>query len=134
MISCAAEQIAYKKCQKSWGGATLFVPTNQFVADGTHGYVFAIGPSIEIPENADYFEFRGAVAKLEADNPDAEYFGFFHDNAKRTIDLNPVMFVKTRAEVDAAYNGGVDMPGGAYELHTGDGYWPQGRPELYKTP
>ena len=131
MITCAAEQIVYRRVQASWGGATIRVSNGQFLASDAIGYVFATGPTIEIPENADYFEFRGAVAKLEANYPDAEYFGFFHDNAKRTIDLNPVMFVKTRAEVDAAYNDGVDMPGGAYELHTGDGYWPQGRPELY---
>lgn len=131
MVSCAAEQIAFHRCQKSWGGATLFVPTNQFLSADATGYVFAIGPTIAIPENADYFEFRGAVAKLEANNPNAEWFGFFHDNKKGTIDLNPVMYVKTKAEVDAAYSNGVEMPGGAYELATGDGYWPQGRPDLY---
>lgn len=131
MVTCAARQIAFKRSQNSWGGATIRVSDSQFVASEAIGYVFAIGPTIEIPESADWQEFSEAFAKLEANYPDADYFGIFHDNAKRTVDLNPVMFVETRAEVDAAYNAGVDMPGGAYELHTGDGYWPQGRPELY---
>jgi|SRR5690242_7957232 len=131
MITCAARQIAFKRSQNSWGGATIRVSDSQFVANDAIGYVFAVGPTIEISEDANWQEFSEAIEKLEANSPDAAYFGFFHDNRKGTIDLNPVMFVKTRAEVDAAYNDGVDMPGGAYEMHTGDGYWPQGRPELY---
>jgi hypothetical protein len=131
MITCAARQIAFKRSQASWGGATIRVFDGQFVASDAIGYVFATGPTIEIPEDSDWQEFSDAFAKLTVNYPDAEYFGIFHDNHKGTIDLNPAMFVKTRAEVDAAYNGGVDMPGGAYELHTGDGYWPQGRPEIY---
>ena len=131
MITATAEQIAYERCRASWGGATLCVTTDQFVADDAIGYVFATGDTIEIPENSDYFEFRGACTKLAANNPDAEYFGFFHDDAKGTIDLNPVNYVKTRAEVDDAYANGNPIDGGAYELATGDGYWPQGRPDLY---
>jgi len=130
MITCAARQIAFKRCQASWGGATIR-DNGQFVADGEIGYVFATGPTISIPENADYQEFSEAIDKLIANYPDARYFGFFHDDAKQTIDLNPAMLVRTRAEVRAWYKAGHDMPGGAYELHTGDGYWPQGRPDLY---
>lgn len=131
MVTCAAEQIAYKRVQASWGGATVCASNSAFLPSDAVGYVFAVGGTIEIPENADYFVFRGAVYALERAYPNAVYYGFFHDNAKRTIDLNPVMYVKTRAEVDAAYASGVAMPGGAYELATGDGYWPQGTPSEY---
>lgn len=131
MITCAMEQILYHRMQKSWGGATICAANSALLPDSTVGYVFAVGDTISIPENADYFEFRGACYELERANPDAVYFGFFHDNRKGTIDLNLSMYVKTRAEVDAAFASGVAMPGGAYELATGDGYWPQGRPSEY---
>lgn len=131
MITCATEQIVFHRCQKSWGGATVMANNGQLLPEGITGYVFSVGPTLSIPEDADYFQFRGACAQLQEFNPDAVYFGFFHDNAKGTIDLNPVMYVKTRAEVDAAYTAGHAMPGGAYELATGDGYWPQGRPDAY---
>jgi len=131
MITCAVRQIAFKRSRASWGGATISVASNQFVPSDATGYVFATGPTIEIPEDAGYTEFCEAFAKLEANYPDAEYFGVFHDNRKGTVDFNPVMFVRTRAEVDAAYADGVEMPGGAYELHTGRGYWPEGRPAQY---
>lgn len=131
MVTCAARQIAFKRSRESWGGATIRTSDSQFVASDAIGYVFAIGPTIEIPEDADWQEFSEAFDKLEANYPDAEHFGIFHDNAKGTIDLNPVAYVKTRAEVDAAYAAGHPINGGAYELATGDGYWPQGRPTEY---
>ena len=131
MITTTVEQIAYERCQESWGGATLCVTTNQFVPDDAIGYVFATGDTIEILQESDFSVFSEAIAKLTANNPDAEYFGFFHDDVKGTIDLNPVSYVKTRAEVDDAYANGNPIDGGAYELATGNGYWPQGRPDLY---
>lgn len=131
MITCAARQIAFKRSRESWGGATIRTSDSQFVADDAIGYVFSTGPTIELPEDCDWREFGEAFDKLEANNPDAAYVGIFHDNAKRTIDLNPVAYVKTRAEVDFAYAAGNPITGGAYELATGDGYWPQGRPAQY---
>lgn len=131
MISCAAMQVAYRRCLESWGGATFNVLSGEFLADNAEGYVFAISPTISLPENVDWRMFRGACIRLCVANPEARYFGFFHDNAKRTIELNQVAVVKTRREVDEAHASGIEMPGGAYELHTGDGYWPQGRPQQY---
>lgn len=131
MITDSVVKLAYERCQQSWGGATLNTATNQFVPDNATGYVFATGDTVEIPESADYQAFTDAVDKIYANNPTAEYVGFFHDDVKGTIDLNPVSYVKTREEVDQAYADGNPIDGGAYELHTGDGYWPQGRPELY---
>lgn len=130
MITCATRLIAFKRCLEPWGGATIR-HDSQIVADGEVGYVFSVGPTMSVPEDADYQEFSEAFDKLEANYPDARYYGVFHDNRKGTIDFNPVMLVRTRAEVDAWHKAGHEMPGGAYELHTGDGYWPQGRPELY---
>ena len=66
MITTTVEQIAYERCQASWGGATLCVTTNQFVPDDAIGYVFATGDTIEIHRNP---IFRYSVRPLLSSPP-----------------------------------------------------------------
>lgn len=130
MISCAVKQIAYKRVQSPWGGATIS-HDGFMVPDGADAYAVATSPTVSVFENASFATFAAAFDAVMADMGEADYVGVFHDTVKRTIDINVVTVVDTRAEVDALYASGVPMPGGAYHFATGDGYWPQGRPSEY---
>jgi len=130
MISCAIKQIAYKRVQGPWGGATISAD-GFMVPDGADAYAVAISPTVSVFENSSFPTFVRAFDAVMADMSDTNYIGVFHDDVKKTIDFNVVAVVDTRAEVDALYAAGVPMPGGAYNFATGDGYWPQGKPSEY---
>jgi hypothetical protein len=130
MISCAVKQIAYKRVQGPWGGATISAD-GFMVPDGADAYAVAISPTVSVFENSTFATFVRAFDAVMADMSDTNYIGVFHDDVKKTIDFNVVAVVDTRAEVDALYAAGVPMPGGAYHFATGDGYWPQGKPSEY---
>jgi hypothetical protein len=130
MISCAMKQIAYRRANEPWGGATI--RHDGFMVDNrADAYAVAISPTTSIHESASFDLFVSAFDSVLADMGDATYIGVFHDNAKSTIDFNLVTVVSTRDEVDALYAAGHPMPGGAYHFATGDGYYPQGRPSQY---
>ena len=132
MITYAIRQIAFKRCQASWGGATFDSLSHQFVADNADLYVFATSETIELPEDVEFDKFNAAIDDLLSLRTNGiGDIGFFHDDAKGTIDLNLVAIVDSREDVDWMYELGYPMPGGAYHFATGDGYWPQGRPGLY---
>jgi hypothetical protein len=130
MISCAIKQIAYRRAQKMWGGATISAD-GFMVPDGIDAYAVAISPTVSVFESASFATFAAAFDAVMADMGDDDYIGVFHDEATGTIEINRVAVVNTRAEVDALYAAGNPMPGGAYHFATGDGYWPQGRPSEY---
>jgi hypothetical protein len=130
MISCAIKQIAYKRVQKSWGGATIR-QDGYMVPDGTDAYAVSVSPTVSIPESASFLTFVAAFNGVMSKIDTGYYIGVFHDNVKRTIDFNMVTVVDTTAEVDALYAAGNPIQGGAYHFATGDGYWPQGTPSEY---
>jgi hypothetical protein len=130
MISCAIKQIAYRRAQKMWGGATISAD-GFMVPDGADAYAVAISPTVSISEDAGLVAFIAAFDSVMADMRDVDYIGVFHDESTGTIEFNRVVVVDTRAEVDALYAAGNPITGGAYHFATGDGYWPQGRPSEY---
>jgi hypothetical protein len=130
MIECAIKQIAYKRVQGPWGGATISAD-GFMVPDGADAYAVAISPTVSVFETASFLTFVAAFNAVMTGMGDNDYIGVFHDDVKRTIDFNVVTVVSTTAEVDALYAAGVQMPGGAYHSATGNGYWPQGTPSEY---
>jgi hypothetical protein len=137
MITCAMKQIAYRRANEPWGGATIR-HDGFMVADKADAYAVAVGPTTSVFEDASYHTFAAAfdavVAGIDNSAPkrgNANYIGVFHDDAKHTIDFNLVAVVDSTDEVDALYAAGNPIPGGAYHFATGDGYWPQGTPEMY---
>jgi hypothetical protein len=131
MISCAVKQIAYRRAQESWGGATIR-QDGYMVPDGTDAYAVAVSPTVSIHENASFGSFAAAFDGIMASVGCGYYIGVFHDSVKRTIDFNMVTVVDSTDEVDALYSAGNPIQGGAYHFATGDGYWPQGTPSEYR--
>lgn len=134
-ISCATKQIAFKRCQANWGGATLNVRTEEFVANDYDGYAYAISDTVSVCDRVTFAEFASTLDKVVnawLEDGDVSYIGFFHDNTKGTIDINVAFVVDSKSKVDEAFDMGIKMLGGAYHFLTGNGYWPQGRPEEYK--
>jgi hypothetical protein len=130
MIGCAIKQIAYKRAQGSWGGATIR-HDGYMVPDGTDAYAVAVSPTVSVFENASFATFAAAFDGVMANIGTGYYIGVFHDNVKRTIDFNMVTVVDSTDEVDALYAAGNPVTGGAYHFASGDGYWPQGTPSEY---
>lgn len=130
MISCAIKQIAFKRCQESWGGATIR-QDGYMVPDGADAYAVAVGPTHSIHENASFATFAAAFDGIAASVDTGYFVGVFHDDVKGTIDFNMVTVVESTEEVDALYAAGNPVKGGAYHFASGDGYWPQGTPSEY---
>ena len=130
MIACAVRQIAFKRCKASWGGATISQETGELIPDGIDAYAVAIGDTIEMPASAPFAQFTTAIDQIVAKHPDATCVGVFHDNAKGTIDVNPVEVLYSLDELNEFAETHV-IVGGAYHFATGMGVWPNGRPDLY---
>jgi phage tail tube protein FII len=130
MISCEIKQIAYKRIQESWGGATIR-HDGFMVTDKTDTYAVAVSPTVSIHENSSFATFAAAFDGVMANIECGYYIGVFHDDVKRTIDFNMVTVVNSTDEVDALYAAGNPITGGAYHFATGNGYWPQGTPSEY---
>jgi len=130
MLSCGTLSIAFDNCRVSWGGATIRQSDGKFYLDKSDAYAVTTGATVELPENVSFTEFYAAVNSVTREFPSATYIGVFHDDAKGTIDINPVEILESRAAVDE-FALTHTIIGGAYHFATGDGYWPQGRPELY---
>lgn len=131
MIPRDKQRAAYTKCQESWGGATIRQGSGEFFPDGIDAYAVTTGDTFTIDESASLAAFMRAVDKVAEDYPNATFIGVFHDDVKRTIDVNPVEVLYSRTEVDT-FAETHTIIGGAYHFATGDGYWPQGRPAEYR--
>jgi hypothetical protein len=121
---------AYEAVQGSWGGATID-PTTGEAKDFSSGFAVAIGgpnSTVELPETATKEEFDKAVSQATdkfADKLQGKdtYFGVFHDDSKKTIDIDPVAVVASKKDAEniAAFTHAV---GGAYDFSTGNGVFP----------
>ncbi len=116
-----------KVTSECWGGATIQLSTNQFVPDGIDAYALTVKENgqktIEIPASADFSFFSAAFLDAMLAFSDAEYLGIFYDYLKGVIEFDPVIVVKTKAEVNELSKR-YPVTGGAYHFLTGKGYWP----------
>ncbi len=123
----------YEKVQQSWGGSTINQTTGAQVPDGADKYAVTTTETISIDQNASYADFKAAYQQSQSQfGSRAPYIGVFHDDVKGTIDFNGTQVVGSKAAVDALYNAGNPVSGGAYHFASGNGYWPQGTPSQYK--
>jgi hypothetical protein len=118
----------YDTVTRPWGGATIDMRAGDIVDITGEGYAFSAKPTgvntLSIPETASFEEFRSAwFEALDMFAGMADYLGIFHNDNKGTIDFDPTIVVKTRAEVDQ-YAKIFPILDGAYEFHTGNGYYP----------
>ena len=84
--------------------------------------------TISIPEGASEDEFSAAMDRARATfGPELQKgsraLGIFHDDDNHRIDIDPVLVVHNRDDVESigAYTHAI---GGAYHFQSGDGYWP----------
>ena len=123
----AAKKMAYARSLLSWGGATVSRDDWQAVPDGIDAWAVSLKlpgqDSIQVPEDPSWQEFSDAWDKAVA-NYDSPYLGVFHDDGQHSVQFDPVAVVGTTEEVDALYDQGYPVDGGAYGFLEGNGYWP----------
>lgn len=122
---------AYQAAQKSWGGITLDSHTGE-IQNPKKGYALSVKEpgqeSVSIPEGSTKAEFDSAMdeARKRFDSQlrsKDHNLGVFHDNDNKTIDIDPILIVKTPEEVDAI-GAHTHAVGGAYNYETGEGHFP----------
>lgn len=123
---------SYAEATKSWGGATIDAHTGKALPQGSNKYAITVKDqhtnTVSVPEKATRQEFDVAmdVAKerfrgiLERES---HYLGVFHDDDMGRIDIDPVLVVSKRADVDTIGSAARSI-GGAYNFSDGNGYWP----------
>ena len=131
MISNAAKYNAFDQAQFPWGGATISRSTGEFVPSDYDGYAVTYGETISLDVRDGFMLFSDAIDRIIRDYPGIPFVGIFHDAVKGTIDINASYVFDTKEEVDE-YAETHEIVGGAYHFLTGNGYWPQGRPEVYR--
>lgn len=119
----------YNKVRQPWGGATIDMVAGGMVPDGIDAYAVTVtadyGEAIKVPsagltEAGFVAAYTAAVRRFRG----AGWLGIFEFDA---------VTVTTREGVDELFaTGRYPVDGGAYHFATGDGYWPQGRPDAYK--
>lgn len=117
----------FTRVQAPWGGATVTTHGGEAVPDGIDAYAVTIKPegveTISLPEDATEAQFTAAYDSATALFTWAPFVGVFHDDAKGTIDIDPVAVVSDRGQVDSLAEI-YPVVGGAYNFATGEGYWP----------
>jgi hypothetical protein len=135
---------AWQKTRESWGGVTINSHTGEDPSSGKdlgaaeakrqgvgHGLdryaVTARQPGqeqISVPENVSRHQFGGAMDKARESYPQlgnrGHHLGVFHDDEKGTIDIDPVVVVRTRDMADAV-GAASHSVGGAYHFASGNG-------------
>lgn len=132
MITNAAKYNAFDQAQFPWGGATINHSTGEFVPGNADAYAVTFGDTISLDVRDGFMLFSEAIDRVIRDYPGVPFVGIFHDAVKGTIDINAVYVFDTTAEVDAYAEKNGEIIGGAYHFLTGNGYWPQGTPEVYQ--
>lgn len=123
---------AWEKTRESWGGVTIDAHTGQPL--DTHADKFALSVkktgmhTVSVPEHATQDEFNAALDQAQARfrgllEGSQSFLGVFHDDENNRIDIDPVLVVDTKAEVEeiGAYAHSI---GGAYHFASGDGFYP----------
>ena len=122
----------YEEVRKSWGGATIDSHTGQALPQGAHAYAITVkdvgAKTVSVHEHATFEEFSAAmdVAKGRFSHVlqrESHYLGLFHDDENKRIDIDPVLVVTKREDVDTI-GAASHAIGGAYNFADGNGYWP----------
>ena len=123
---------AFAEVQKSWGGATIDARTGKPLPQGANAYAITVKPkgmqTVSVPENATQAQFDAAMDRARKRyGPILErkdhYLGVFHDDENGRIDIDPVLVVRHREDVDTI-GAATRAIGGAYNFSDGNGYWP----------
>lgn len=122
---------AYNAAQDSWGGVTVNSQTGHNVRQGERAYAVTVrhpGQSqIRLPENASREHFGSAMDRAREQYPQlanrGHHLGVFHDDEEHSIDIDPVMVLKRKSEVDRVGTF-THAVGGAYSFRTGNGHFP----------
>lgn len=127
----AIKDEAWIEAQKSWGGTTIDAHTGEHLPQGADKYAITVKgglDSVSVPETASFSEFKSAMDTAKQRfrgilERESHYLGVFHDDENHRIDIDPVLIVNTRAEVDTIGAASHSI-GGAYNFKDGNGYWP----------
>ena len=123
---------AFAEVQKSWGGATIDARTGKPLPQGANAYAITVKPkgmqTVFVPENGTQAQFDAAMDRARKRyGPILErkdhYLGVFHDDENGRIDIDPVLVVRHREDVDTI-GAATRAIGGAYNFSDGNGYWP----------
>lgn len=139
---------AYETTREPWGGATINAHTGTFMGDtgadvaaktaasegkgfGTDRYALTVRKpgqeEISVPPTAHREHFDDAMDRARSAYPQlanrAHHLGVFHDADKGSIDIDPVLVVRTPAEVEKV-GAATRAVGGAYHFASGNGYFP----------
>jgi hypothetical protein len=123
---------AYEASREEWGGTTVHSRTGKPL--GTKGNQYALTvrdpgmESVSVKPDAPKEQFAGAMEEARSRYSSIlsrkdHHLGVFHDADKGSIDIDPVVVVKNRRDVEdiGAYT---RATGGAYHFKSGDGFWP----------
>lgn len=126
---------AWDEVGKPWGGATIDAHTGHALPQGANKFAITVKggseaglQTVSIHEGASRAEFDRAMdrAKRTFSNVlerESHYLGVFHDDEHHRIDIDPVLVVSKREDVDTIGAASHSI-GGAYNFSDGNGYWP----------
>jgi hypothetical protein len=112
------------RLREPWGGVTL--NQQRQLVEPTDGYAVTVNPGrpILLPMWTSTAQLAISWSLARMAWPDG-MIGIFHDDDRDDIEIDPIVIVATRTEVDRL---ALDFPavreGGAYEFATGNGYFP----------
>jgi hypothetical protein len=123
---------AYEATREPWGGATYHGKTGKALAAHTNSYALTArepgAKAVSVAPGASHEEFSAAMDNARREYSPAlrrqgHHLGVFHDEDKGSIDIDPVVIVHNRRQVEeiGAYT---RATGGAYHFKSGEGYWP----------
>lgn len=123
---------SYAEVTKPWGGATIDAHTGDALPQGANVWAITVkakgGATVSVPETATEAEFNEAMDQARQVFGDTlqrqqHYLGVFHDDDNQRIDIDPVLIVTRREDVDTIGAASRSI-GGAYNFADGNGYWP----------
>lgn len=123
---------SYAEVIKPWGGATIDAHTGKALPQGANAYAITVkgigSKTVSVHENATEAEFNAAMDKAKSQfskilQRQEHHLGVFHDDENHRIDIDPVLVVTKRSDVDTI-GAASHAIGGAYNFSDGNGYWP----------
>jgi hypothetical protein len=123
---------AHEASREPWGGVTVNPRSGKPISTSGNKYaITAREPgmdTVSVEPSAPPEEFRGAMGEArqrygEILSRKNHHLGVFHDADKGAIDIDPVVIVNNRKDVEeiGAHTRAV---GGAYHFKSGNGFWP----------
>lgn len=123
---------AWKDSREQWGGSTIDGHTGKFMSGDEDAYALTVKPhhleQVSVSPTASRAEFDKAMdIARERFGKELSYenhkLGVFNDADSKRIDIDPVLVVKNRRDVETI-GSYTHATGGAYRFSDGNGYWP----------